>query len=125
VGEPGAISGNSVHCRLDSAIKAQELEPEFYCPRAGPGGADGCGTYCESYCHLMKEICPGTFPDPSTCPAACATVPVLDEGFSAETQRYGNSIQCRLIHVANSATYPIDHCPHAAGTRTCIDRDGG
>ena len=73
----------------------------------------------------MQSICPGTFVDQNACAAACAAVPVRDDGFSAETQRLGNSIQCRLIHVANSATYPEDHCPHAAGEETCIQRDGG
>ena len=132
-GQEGDRGMNSVHCRLAAAEQARLIEKEFYCPRAGPGGeapddTNPCGTNCDNWCALMATVCN----DPrwysaATCMSECAGVPDLGTFSTASEkgQARGHSVQCRLIHVANSTLEPEDHCDHAAGHSTCVSLDGG
>lgn len=138
-GTEGRGGENTVECRLAAAQQAALIEKRFYCPRAGPGGvgpADDdrpCASNCDSWCLLMDQVCNNPdggydyFTDRDVCMAECSRVPDLHV-FSTSSevgQLYGNSIQCRLIHVANSTLAPEDHCGHAAGETTCVAVDGG
>jgi hypothetical protein len=126
-GQPSDQVGNSVHCRLNAALKIPTLgEPEFYCPRAGPGGNGKCGTNCEGYCKLMQQVCVGGnqyFDSDQACMLACQKVRDLDT-YSIGTPR-APTVQCRLLHVCNSIFEADDHCGHAAGEAPCNDPDGG
>ncbi len=137
-GDPDDRGVNTVHCRLGAAKQAATIEPEFYCSRAGPGGfapedTNPCATNCESLCLLMERVCNSPdagvdyFDTMNACTADCADVPDLGALSTARDvgQLRGNSVQCRLIHVANSAIEPADHCSHAAGRNTCTEVDGG
>jgi hypothetical protein len=133
--------GNTVHCRIAAAEQAGRIEPSFYCPRASPGGfapddTSPCATNCESLCLLMEQVCngdpvdedvPDLFTNTDDCLADCSRVPDLGTFSTApeKNQLRGNSVQCRLIHVANSTLSPADHCSHAAGQNTCVSVDGG
>jgi hypothetical protein len=139
-GAEGVTEVNTVHCRLAAAEQAALIEKEFYCPRAGPAGIGPedddrpCATACESWCLLMEEVCNDPdagydwFTTTEACMSECENVPDLHTFSTAPTagQLRGNSIQCRLIHVANSTLAPEDHCSHAAGESTCVGAaDGG
>ncbi|HEY6555876.1 MAG TPA: hypothetical protein VI072_01330 [Polyangiaceae bacterium] len=137
-GNPDDRGVNTVHCRLAAAKTAATIEPQFYCSRAGPGGSapedtNPCAENCDSLCVLMERVCNNPdagvdyFDTPVTCREECANVPDLGTLSTAREmgQLRGNSVQCRLIHVANSALEAADHCSHAAGRNTCIDLDGG
>ena len=61
-GGEGDTSGNTLHCRLNYALKAPS-EPVTYCAWAGPGGDGMCGSNCEGFCTLMTGACtPETAP---------------------------------------------------------------
>jgi hypothetical protein len=102
--------GNTVACRLNQAKLAdQSKEFSLYCPAAGPGGAGVCGTNCENYCDLYSKLCPSPIDDcVDKCPA------LTDKGtFDATIDHDGDTLQCRLVHVSNSAFDPATHCEHA------------
>jgi hypothetical protein len=122
-GEAGALTGNSVQCRLRAA-KAAPIEIPYYCPIAGPGGNGTCGSDCEGYCRIMQSVCTAdnsAYADEAACLAACKDIPDLDSytvSLSAN-QHKGPHVQCRLYHVSASATNPDEHCWHAAGEPPC------
>lgn len=127
-GEEGAMAGNSVQCRLQSARVAARIEPDVQCPIAGPGGNRQCGDNCEGYCSQMMVICPREFASNSACLEACKDVPDAPAGSDGEPgPQYttaiqdGDSIQCRLYHVSAATLAPLIHCEHAAGVRPCAD----
>lgn len=130
-GQEGAESGNSIHCRLRAATLAAQLqEPEEYCPRAGPGGNDGCGTNCEGFCTMALAVCPAEFErlgsdiSGDTCHTICDGLPDLG-GFDIE-QDEGNSVQCRIYHVSAATLDARTHCAHVANlTNTMPPKVGG
>jgi hypothetical protein len=134
-GLPDAEQGNSLYCRLHAAQTAARLEPDFYCPAAGPGGNKKCGTNCEGLCSIIKLVCVGDNPhyaDETACLTDCAKLPdpqPLDApnySIAGPSNKYnGPTVQCRLLHACNSALEPDDHCSHAMGLLTCVNRDGG
>ena len=109
--------GNTVACRAKEAQRAIDTnEPQTHCKNAGPGGSGSCGKNCDSWCRLLQQTCPkeyGAMPD---CPRACAAL--KDKGtFNLDIDHDGDTIQCRIEHVANanaSTTAPLTHCGHAA-----------
>jgi len=108
-------AGNTVACRTVQAGLAASSstgEPELYCPRAGPGGADFCGTNCESYCLLLEKSCPTEFQGVPSCTAKCAAFKDMKR-FDVIADHEGDSLQCRLVHVSSATVEPEDHCPHA------------
>ncbi len=119
--DPGAAvaqAGNSVNCRLSSALVALQFPGEraTACPAAGPGGDGVCGTNCEGYCALLSAECGGVV-DTSSCASRCAQIPDLG-GFDT-SQIQGDSLQCRLYHLQAASVSPLNHCPHAAGGYPC------
>jgi hypothetical protein len=113
-GDSTELRSNDVVCRAAQAALAKSTgEPALHCPRAGPGGANFCGTDCESYCLLLRNSCPGEFDLVPSCVAKCAAL--RDEKrFDVLKDHDGDSLQCRLVHVSSATVKPVDHCPHAA-----------
>jgi hypothetical protein len=112
-GDPSEPSdGNTVECRQRQIALAELGEHSLNCPRAGPGGDGVCGGNCESYCYLFNAACSTRFPPLPNCMQACGVL--RDEHmFDVVKNHDGDSLQCRLVHVSNSAWKPDEHCPHA------------
>lgn len=130
--EPGSESddsGNTVGCRMNYAMSAQEGgELDFNCPAAGPGGNGICGTNCEGLCKVDLTTCTGsnaTYSSQSECLSACEAVPDLaapTDGGAPIVYNIaitsGFSVQCRLYHLGAAQPAPSDqanHCPHIDG----------
>ena len=114
--EPGGSDeseGNTVACRTARARLA-EREPEAYCSAAGPGGNDDCGSDCEAYCALYSQVCPTEAEAQGTdiCIEQCATL-VEQPGFDLIGDHQGDTVECRLVHVAAASLSPTEHCQHA------------
>ncbi len=104
---------NTVACRQKQTELAALGELSVNCPRAGPGGDGICGTNCESYCYLFKKACNGvTTAPPAACEKACGVLKDT-KSFDVVANHGGDTLQCRLVHVSNSAWKPDEHCPHA------------
>lgn len=140
---PRAVAGgaaNTLECRL-SVVEGPLREPSTECPGAGRGGDSICGSNCDSYCHLMRAICPlsftKTFPTDESCQLFCKNE--LDDpgGFDAVEAEQGvpRTVQCRLWHLGAAAGWPFPddgalgnvHCVHARGEAVCVlpDTDAG
>ena len=106
-------TGNTVACRAKIAHAANIAQEglEESCPKAGPGGANACGSDCESYCYLYAKACPKDALD--NCEAKCKGL--TDKAtFDAVTADHdGDTLQCRLVHVSNAFGDPDTHCKHA------------
>jgi len=128
----GSASGNTLECRLGLLESPEAVERSAVCQaagRSGQAGADAvCGSSCDAYCSLMHSICPTEFAllAPS-CASVCAG---LDDRLAFDVVRdetAGNSVQCRLWHVAVAATCDpardagclLRHCGHSAGNNPC------
>jgi hypothetical protein len=120
-GNDGDTSGNSAFCRLQAAGQAP-LEPGYYCPAAGPGGNNVCGTNCEGLCTLVQSLCSTSDELPADCLGSCAGLPdTLTYSVAPEAEIFeGKQVQCRLYHasVATEAD-PEQHCQHALGGSPC------
>jgi hypothetical protein len=121
-GEPGAVRGNSVECRLHAALVAVD-ELAHYCPIAGPGGNGVCGDDCEALCQLRDRVCADfSTTDEATCARDCAKLPDLGT-YSTDVkagQYGGDHVQCRLYHVSAAATDDAEqHCRHVDGAAPC------
>ena len=102
---------NSLACRMMSAENALRAEPEVNCPLAGPGGGNGCGTNCQSYCLMRASICADPL-ELADCESACLGVRDLDKEtktnfadstFDTVAHRVGELLQCRLIQLSAAA----------------------
>ena len=125
-GAPNDVEVNSVHCRLAEAEKAGRLEPEFYCPLAGPASAGKCGSSCEAYCDIMMGFCTSDstsglyfYEDEEACLADCAVLPMAGEPYSAALHSIGPHFECRLFHACASNIDAEYHCGHAFGDPPC------
>lgn len=119
LGTEGDPTGNTIACRLEQArLAKQSQELSFYCPAAGPGGADVCGADCEGYCDLMTVFCASVFEDALECQEECETVP--SKGIYHVPTPEEDSIECRLYHLT-SASLDAIHCEHASGDLKCVD----
>jgi hypothetical protein len=112
-GEPGELTGNTVACRTAHASLA-EAEPADYCAGAGPGGNDQCGSDCEAYCVMYPQVCPDEAEGQATesCLEKCAAL-VDQPGFDLVGDHGGDTVECRLVHLASASLHPTDHCQHA------------
>ena len=124
--ESGDSGVNSVYCRLAEAEKAGRLEPEFYCPLAGPASAGKCGTSCDAYCDIMMGFCTSEstsglyfYPDKETCLGECALLPLAGEPYSSALHSIGPHFECRLFHACASNVDAEYHCGHAFGDPPC------
>jgi hypothetical protein len=115
--EPGdpfnSAPHNTLACRAREA-DAAKYKPAQHCPSAGPGGAGVCGSDCDAYCQLFPQICPADFEYTSEtdCLKGCQGLTDQDR-FSAQDDHGGDTVECRLVHLAAAAVYPLEHCQHA------------
>jgi hypothetical protein len=141
---PGTLdddAGNTLGCRLNQAMIAQENTD---CAIAGPGGDGTCGSNCESLCTVALVNCPEDFSSMSSCMAVCHDLlecPAPYNAVPGGTTPDDPSVECRLWHLgAASAGLPsnagappeggtaaqIEHCPHVIGVEYCaLPTDGG
>lgn len=138
--------GNTRECRIERITSSTGGRDD--CLAAGRGGqppagaGDGCGTNCDSFCSLMRSLCPrhfGSF-DPSDSAADDAAACSMDcmrlrdrEDFDStllgvdETDVVGDAtVQCRLWHLGFAAIlveqaqlFDNAHCDHAMGLDQC------
>lgn len=139
-GEPGDDHVNSVQCRLRQAGPGfAEGEDFLYCKSAGPLGDGRCGSNCLSYCSLMQATCTAEstqdnlevsyFADSQACLADCAAIPTHEDDplqYSSSATAtpsclVGNTVYCRVYHVAAALEDAEEHCPHALGGDPCKD----
>jgi len=122
-GEADEPAGNTVACRKNQLLLAQQTnEPQTlpgYCANAGPGGNGTCGSNCESYCQLYAAACQSTETklgptqyDQDTCVAKCKGL-ADKRTFDAIEDHGGDTVQCRLVHSSTASTNPEEHCVHA------------
>jgi hypothetical protein len=108
---------NTVNCRIKQA-----------------GGDGPCDSDCKAYCDLFSQICPDNDAyakaagSPQKGQAAClkACSGLKDQHtFDPEGADHGgNTVECRLTHVANAVLDPTTHCPHAVivnPVQWCVD----
>jgi hypothetical protein len=114
LGDPGAMTGNTVGCRTTHAILAAR-DPIVHCPHAGPSGGDLCGGACESFCSLAVKLCIDehqVWSNVEECAGDCVQFPT-DPPYAATVQS-GDSYACRLAHLTLAALQPEVHCEHVA-----------
>ena len=105
-GDPTEPSdGNSVECRQRQIALAELGEHSLNCPRAGPGGDGVCGKNCESYCYLFNAACSTISKPLPNCVEACSVLRDTKK-FDVVVNHDGDTLQCRLVHVSNSAANP-------------------
>jgi hypothetical protein len=117
--EPGRLdidtTGNSAACRAYHAGVAAG-DPVTHCVHAGPGGAGVCGSDCEGFCTIALASCDGAFASLDACLTECAAFPATVKYNS--NVRLGNTLACRLYHVAVASDVPVPHCSHITTTST-------
>jgi len=114
-GDPEEPRGNTVACRAEKADDALS-EPKGYCRSAGPGGNGECGTDCEAYCQVFPKVCKDKYEYSSTeqCLKACrALTDQPSYNIDDDHDHKGDTIECRLVHMASATVDPVAHCPHA------------
>lgn len=117
-GAAAATSGNSLACRTTHAGLAA-TDPVVHCPHAGTSGGNTCGDWCENYCDLALSACTGSnqlYATKAACLTACALIP--SGGVANATS--GNTLQCRIYHLAVASTpaNALVHCPHGNAVPT-------
>jgi hypothetical protein len=121
-GADGDTTGNTVFCRLQAAGQAP-LEPSYYCPIAGPGGNDLCGSNCDALCTLVSALCASTDSEEvEDCAKSCAEVEDKKTySVAPEAKMYeGKHVQCRLYHASVATQSDVEqHCQHALGSSPC------
>jgi hypothetical protein len=125
-GQSGDQEVNSVYCRLAEAENAGRLEPEFYCPLAGPASYGKCGASCDAFCDIMMGFCTSEstsgyyfYEDEQSCLDECAEWPLASEPYSAALHTTGSHFECRLFHACASNIDAEYHCGHAFGDPPC------
>jgi hypothetical protein len=114
-GDPEEPRGNTVACRAGQADNAV-AEPKGYCRSAGPGGNGECGTDCEAYCTVFPQVCTDNYEYTSTaqCLTACNALTDQDRYIIDDKHDHkGDTVECRLVHMASATVDPTTHCPHA------------
>lgn len=114
---------NSLECRTKQAEEIAD-EPNFYCPGAGPFGADKCGSTCDAYCSLLNSFCPDTLKDVD-CAASCLGLR-QDTNYDYSALGAGDNVECRLAQAVRASKDPAQFCPGAALKSTaCADPGDG
>lgn len=118
----GGADENTVACRVRK-LRQPGFEPSTDCAQVGPGSNDACGTNCEALCSLRARVCGpikgqdvmADIVSYDVCMHNCEALPDLGS-FDANRDRFGDSVQCRLIHVSESAIsheLALTHCSHS------------
>lgn len=117
----GGLDGNTVSCRLNR-LGQQGFEAATHCAQVGPGGNGYCGSNCDALCTLRGQAC-GTVAGQAEmldvvnydiCTHNCEPLPDL-KSFNTSRDRTGDSVQCRLVHAAESMVshaLAVEHCYH-------------
>jgi hypothetical protein len=136
VGAATDTSGNTLGCRLYHIqnITVRGQAADTHCNHAGPGGgliapiaAGGtpdthCSDACTNFCALEVAAC-GTiaagganavYQDMDACTTACAGFDRATKYTAPPAAATGNNLACRLYHVTNAITDPVNHCKHTA-----------
>jgi len=108
VGDASDTAGNTIGCRTYHAGVAAQ-DPAVHCSHAGPSGGDTCGSWCDVYCDMSANNCPGDYDDRDACQAYCSTFD--DSGSVGDAS--GNTVQCRMYHAVVAEQDGPLHCPHA------------
>lgn len=108
-GTAADMAGNTLGCRIYHA-GAAKMDAATHCTHAGPGGADLCGSNCESFCAIADDACAGTFADNAACMTACAAYDQTEPYDASDAA--GDTFACRLYHLTVATTLPADHCAH-------------
>ena len=81
-----------------------------------------CGSNCDAFCDVLEQVCASDFAahyaDPSECSSDCQDN-FPDLGSYDVSMSAGDSVQCRLWHLAAATVDPNLHCQHAAGAAPC------
>lgn len=112
-GNVSDTTGNTLECRFHHTQEAHE--DQSFCAFAGPGGSGVCGSNCESFCQLQSEICVGSnqqYDSVEACMAICAAF--NDDVVYNSTILGGDSLACRISHLALATGSPAIHCSHVA-----------
>ena len=124
-GEPNAIDGDSLACRLYHVTVASKMDAKVHCPHASPNGggdtcvdpaAPTCMAYCEKYLANCKDKL-NAYKDAADCAAQCGA---WYPGSVADT--VGDTVGCRLYHAGAAFGDAMTHCPHAGpgGADVCV-----
>jgi len=117
-GMPADVTGNTRGCREHFAGLAATDAPAN-CMQAGPGGGGVCGNWCDHYCDVVQNACPGTFATNVDCQAACAD---LLTNSATPVVTTGDTLQCRVYHAQVALETPTPHCAHVTvASSTCTD----
>ena len=115
--------GDTVGCRLHHAQRAASAgdlsDVVRWCSAAGPTGGDLCGSWCDVWCRQRAARCGDRAPPPPPddgCAAACAALPT--DGTPGDLG--GDSVQCRLAHLALPEGRSVCPASAADGGRTCV-----
>jgi hypothetical protein len=116
VGDPNEPTGDNLACRTKQLQLAQQTnEPggaASYCAHAGPVTNGVCASNCTTYCSLFTAACPAGV-EPANCVDRCAGLEDTG-GFDVNSNYYGDTLQCRFVHISVATLNPSEHCPHAA-----------
>jgi len=94
-------SGNTLGCRIYHTLNAWITKDYTHCIHGGITGGNTCGTWCDVYCQLANDNCIGSnqlFSNTGACTTACGLY--ASTAYSNSTT--GNSVQCRINHLANA-----------------------
>jgi hypothetical protein len=114
-GDPEEPRGNTVACRAVQADNAL-AEPKGYCRSSGPGGNGECGTDCEAYCTVFPKICAKQYEYSSAadCLKTCNALTEQDRyNLDDDHDHKGDTVECRLVHMASATVDAATHCAHA------------
>lgn len=110
-----AVAGMAADCSAtctNTAIVAA-ANGDLCCPAVGePANDDDCQALCTDYCQRATDFCvagDALYADLGTCMTACIAfaIPRGQVGDMA-----GNTMYCRLNHLALAENNPATHCPH-------------
>jgi hypothetical protein len=106
-GEPGALDGNSVQCRLGE-LRRSGFEP-IDCADVGPISVDEtCGEPCQTFCELQSSTCGDT--ETAYCASVCRDVLPKGDTYDVRTFANTDTLQCRvnnLVRAAESGPNPM------------------
>ena len=126
----GAVSGDSVQCRIyHLGVAGSDVaggSADLHCPHGdidGGGVCENAAPSCSVYCGAVTAACSGPnaqYADQAACMTYCSVWALWEE--SAKTKgKYsdtsGVTVGCRIYHARVAAkTQAYTHCPHAGPT---------
>jgi len=129
LGVTGAVSGNSLGCRIYHAGAPAVANATYHCPHASATGGSVCGPYCDAYCNMSLTYCtvgsgtPGMGALGLQSYQACSSICSLYVQGSIFNDLSNNTLACRIYHVqaAIETGNLAYHCPHSSpnGNSVC------